>query len=231
MKIRQVQCTRRVPKCLLFYLRRAFPIARFYSLPYALHNILPLPLSRTHTHAQHAHALIFPLAVMSSPLYVRRLWLRSSSNTQQSGRCQGQVGVTLVRNKRDEDKLELGYGAALDDGSCQRHAPSLSILDHFKYEPNNRRNKLWCQWLLSCLCFGFAMTPFLLSYLKRVSKQCGGDVVSMLCYTAVHFQHITEVIILKWLQLVICQTHFTFSWWPADKCLRVRQKINNRGIP
>lgn len=39
----------------------------------------------------------------------------------------------------------------------------------------------------------------------------------MLCYAAVHFQYITAVIILKWLQLVKCQAWFALSRWLADK--------------
>lgn len=79
--------------------------------------------------------------------------------------------------------------------------------------------------------FRFSDALFLTELSKKRKQTVWGDVVSMLRYAAVHFQYITEVIILKRLQLVICQAHFTFSWWPADKCLRVCQKINNRGIP
>lgn len=136
MKIRQVQCTRRVPKCLLFYLRRAFPIARFYSLLYTPHNILPLPLLRAHTRTACTRSY-FSIGCNELPSLreeaVTEVFIKYTAiwKVPRTGRS---------HNKRDGDKLELGYGAALDDGSCQRYAPSLSILDHFKYEPNGEIN-------------------------------------------------------------------------------------------
>lgn len=50
----------------------------------------------------------------------------------------------------------------------------------------------------------------------KVGQQMGRGAWT-LWYAAVHFQYITEVIILKWLQLVKCQARFVLSWWLADK--------------
>lgn len=48
-------------------------------------------------------------------------------------------------------------------------------------------------------------------------QQMEWGLASRLCYAAVHFQYIIEVIILKQLQLIQCQAHIVFSWWLADK--------------
>lgn len=81
--------------------------------------------------------------------------------------------------------------------------------------------KLWSQSLLLyvfCSDYGFFfLVQHLPTYFNDKKGSADGEGVASMCYAAVHFQCIIEVIILKWLQLVKCQAHFAFSWWLADK--------------
>lgn len=174
--IRQVQCTRPVPKCPLFYLTRGFPHCSYLllSLQSTLSLSFPLCLSLSHTHA---HALLFTLVVMSSPLYPRRLRLRSSSNTQLFARCQGQVRVTLVWNKRDGDKLELGHAAALGDGLYHGLVPFFSVSGKKKNqtepwgEKSSDRNHYYYIYFAPTMVFFLWFNTFLLILtIKKVQQ-------------------------------------------------------------
>lgn len=108
MMLSEVQSTKPVPGCPLFYLTKGlFPLFILTSFS-TVSTLYLVSLFST-------HGLFYSLVVMSSPLYPGRLWLRSSSNTQQFAKSQGQVRVTLVRNKTEGNKLESSDAAALDD--------------------------------------------------------------------------------------------------------------------
>lgn len=120
--IRQVQCTRRVPKCPLFHLTRGFPHCSYLLLS-AQSTPYTLSLSMSFSHAQPplfilSHALVSsgcnelstPAQQGVTEVFIKRTAIREVPRTGKSHSSEAPLW-----NRREGNKLGFGYGAALDD--------------------------------------------------------------------------------------------------------------------
>lgn len=171
MVIRQVQCTRPVPKCPLFHLTRGFPHSSYLLLSPS--SFCPsLLLSHTHTNTNtytdsythtHTNLFIHPYALVSSGCnespQPRRLWLRSSNAAIRTVPRTGKSHSSMLTlwNRREWKKLEFDYAEAPDDWLCLGLVPCLQHLLKKKKirlhlrQKNKRKSNNYCTVVLNSL--------------------------------------------------------------------------------